>query len=48
MLTHLTWSLHPVVVIRVDTHFIFLSVEGKLAGVDGPQFMVILKVRPAP
>lgn len=31
----LTWGLHPVVVIRIDTYFIFLSVEGKLTGVNG-------------
>lgn len=50
--THLsriiTGCLHSLVMVGIDTHFILLKVEGILAGVDGPQLMVAVKVGPSP
>ena len=34
--------------VGIDAHFILLEVEGVLAGIDGPQLMVAVKVRPSP
>lgn len=34
--------------VRIDTHFILLEVEGVLAGFNGPQLMVAVKVGPSP
>lgn len=34
--------------VGIDTHFILLKVECILAGVDGPQLMVAVKVGPSP
>lgn len=44
----ITRCLHSLVVVRIDTNFILFEVEGKLAGVDGPQLMVAMKVGPSP
>lgn len=48
MPSFLTWCFYSLVVIRVDTHFILLRVEGVLAQLDRPQLMVGLQVGPAP
>ena len=34
--------------VRVDTDVVPLEAEGVLAGWDGPEFVVVLQVRPAP
>ena len=34
--------------VRIDTDVIPLEAEGVLAGWDGPKFVVVLQVRPAP
>lgn len=34
--------------VGIDTHFILFEVEGILAGVNGPQLMVAVKVGPSP
>lgn len=34
--------------VGIDTHFILLKVKCILAGVNGPQLMVAVKVRPSP
>lgn len=44
----LTWRLYSLVVVRVNTHFILLCVEGVLAQLHRPQLMVGLEVRPSP
>lgn len=44
----LTWCLHPLVVIGVDTYFILLGVKGKFTVVGSSEFMVGLQIRPAP
>lgn len=44
----LTWGLHPLVVVGVDAHLVLLEVEGVLAGLDGAQLVVAVKVRPPP
>lgn len=44
----ITRRLHSLVMVGIDTHFILLEVEGVLAGVDGPQLMVAVKVGPPP
>ena len=36
------------VVVGVDAHLILLEVEGVLTGLDGPQLVVAVQVRPAP
>lgn len=44
----ITWRLHSLVMVGIDTHFVLLKVEGILAGVNSPQLMVTVKVRPSP
>lgn len=44
----ITGRLHSLVVVGVDAHFILLEVEGKLAGIDGPQLVVTVQVGPPP
>jgi len=45
----LTWTFHPLVVIRVDAHtFILFVVEGKFAALERFEFVMRLKVRPPP
>ena len=44
----LTWCLYSHIVVRVDTHIILLQTEGKPAGVNGLELMVILQVWPPP
>lgn len=44
----ITWRLHSLVMVGVDTHFILLQVEGVLAGVDGFQLVVAVEVWPPP
>lgn len=34
--------------VGIDAHFVLLQVEGKLAGVDGPQLVVTVQVGPPP
>ena len=43
-----TRRLHSLVVVRVDTHFVLLGVEGVLAQLHRPQLVVGLQVGPAP
>lgn len=43
-----TWSLNTLVVVRVDTDFVSLQLEGIFTVFQGPQFMVGLQVRPPP
>lgn len=45
---HLTWGLHPLVVVGVDADLILLEVEGILTGLDGAQLVVAVEVRPPP
>lgn len=44
----ITRRLHSLVMVGIDTHFILFEVEGILAGVNGPQLMVAVKVGPSP
>lgn len=44
----ITWRLHSLVMVGIDTHFILFEVEGELAGLDGPQLVVAVKVGPSP
>lgn len=44
----ITRCLHSLVMVGIDTHFILFEVEGILAGVNGPQLMVAVKVGPSP
>lgn len=43
-----TWSLNPLIVVRVDADLILLQVEGILAGLHCSQLMVAVQVRPTP
>lgn len=44
----LTWTVHPLVVVRVDAHVLLLGAEGKLAALKRFELVVRLQVRPAP
>lgn len=44
----ITRCLHSLVMVWIDTHFVLFEVEGILAGINGPQLMVAVKVRPSP
>lgn len=43
-----TRCLHPLVVVGIDAHLVLLKVESELAGLDGPQLVVAVQVRPPP
>lgn len=44
----LTWTVHPLVVVRVDAHVLLLGSKGKLAALECFELVVGLQVRPAP
>lgn len=48
LLILLTWCLYSHIVVRVDAHIILLQTEGKPAGVNGLELVVILQVWPPP
>lgn len=43
-----TWCLHPLVVVGIDADLVLLEVEGELTGLNGPQLVVAVQVRPPP